>query len=182
MVRRMNSKTSEKYIKFNWESLVYWIAVVILFTLVLIFCFYRLGESTISDWDEARHGVNAYEMMQNREWIVTTYKGNPDYWNLKPPLSEWIICAFFSIFGYTRTVFRIYSAVSMFLCAGILFIWSYKRIGRIGACLPFLLCLQYILCGLIIAQGLVTLIVCSFCYVRLAHSALPKHVLAAQHL
>lgn len=105
----------------------------LLFAVLAILCFYRLGEGTVVDWDEARHGVSAYEMSRSGEWIVTTYKGSPDYWNLKPPLSEWAICAFFAAFGYSRAVFRAYSACSMFLCAILVFLWSWKRNGKIAA-------------------------------------------------
>lgn len=105
----------------------------VLLAALLTFCFYGLGAVPIADWDEARHGVSAYEMMQNREWIVTTYRGSPDYWNLKPPLSEWMICLFFALFGYTRTAFRAYSALSMFLCGVLMMVWGWKRTGKIGA-------------------------------------------------
>lgn len=51
--------------------------------------FTNLGETGISDCDEARHGINAYEMMQSGDYVVTTYRGEPDYWNLKPPLTDY---------------------------------------------------------------------------------------------
>src|SRR5436309_3166758 len=63
--------------------------------LVLLFAafnvFVGLGESRIDDSDEARYGVSAYEMVQNRSLVVTTYAGMPEYWNLKPPLGYWLI-------------------------------------------------------------------------------------------
>ena len=107
-------------------------AAFLLFVLAM-FCFYRLGDKPIYDFDEARHGVSAYEMIRSGDWIVTTYKERPDYWNLKPPLSEWIICAFFAVLGYTKTAFRAYAAISVFLCVLMLFVWSWKRIGKAGA-------------------------------------------------
>lgn len=111
----------------------FYICAALLFTVLAMFCFYRLGDKPIYDFDEARHGASAYEMMQSGEWIVTTYQGTPDYWNLKPPLSEWIICAFFALFGYTKTAFRAYAAISVFLCVVMLFMWSWKKIGKCGA-------------------------------------------------
>ena len=65
------------------------LAAGILFLALL--CFYHLDYGELMDWDEARHGVSAYEMLQTGEPIVTTYAYSPDYWNLKPPLSEWLI-------------------------------------------------------------------------------------------
>ena len=55
-----------------------------------LLCFYKLGVGELCDWDEARHAVSAYEMIQTGEPIVTTYEYSNDYWNLKPPLSEWL--------------------------------------------------------------------------------------------
>ena len=54
-------------------------------------CFGNLGEWHIEDYDEARHGINAYEMIQNNDYLVHTFRGEPDLWNTKPPLSFWLI-------------------------------------------------------------------------------------------
>ena len=111
----------------------FYTSAAVLLVILCLFCFYRLGDRAIYDADEARHGASAYEMIQSGEWIITTYKGTPDYWNLKPPLSEWAICTFFAIFGYTKASFRAYSAVSMFLCVVLLFVWSWRRSGKAGS-------------------------------------------------
>jgi hypothetical protein len=83
--------------------------------LVLLFtafnAFVGLGESRIDDSDEARYGVSAYEMVQSRSLVVTTYAGQPEYWNLKPPLGYWLIALSFYLFGVSPFTLRLPAAL-----------------------------------------------------------------------
>jgi 4-amino-4-deoxy-L-arabinose transferase-like glycosyltransferase len=85
------------------------------FLLVLLFTacnlFVGLGESRIDDSDEARYGVSAYEMVQNRSLLVNTYAGQPEYWNLKPPLGYWPIALCFYLFGASPFTLRLPAAL-----------------------------------------------------------------------
>src|SRR5258707_2488977 len=63
--------------------------------------FAGLGSVSLNDSDEARYGVAAWEMLQHRSFIVTTYGVQPEYWNLKPPLGYWLMSPSFWIFGPT---------------------------------------------------------------------------------
>lgn len=40
-------------------------------------------------WDESRVANNAIEMAKYGGWIVTTFGGVPDHWEIKPPLLVW---------------------------------------------------------------------------------------------
>lgn len=62
-------------------------------------CFARLDIASLQHWDEARHGVNGYEMFKSHNYIVNTYNYENDYFNLKPPLSYWGIILGFKLFG-----------------------------------------------------------------------------------
>ena len=42
-------------------------------------------------WDESRIANNAIEMAMHGGWIVTTFGGVPDHWQLKPPLLVWVM-------------------------------------------------------------------------------------------
>ena len=83
--------------------------------LVLLFAafnvFVALSESRIDDSDEARYGVSAYEMVQSRSLVVTTYEGMPEYWNLKPPLGYWLIALSFYLFGVSPLTLRLPAAL-----------------------------------------------------------------------
>src|ERR1051326_3802768 len=44
-------------------------------------------------WDESRVANNAIEMAKQGGWLVTTFGGVPDHWELKPPLLIWAMAA-----------------------------------------------------------------------------------------
>lgn len=73
--------------------------------------FWLLGDMPIKNWDEARHGVSAYEMLAGGDYWVNTYQGQPDYWNLKPVLSFWPQLAGFNVAGFTPLGLRLFSAL-----------------------------------------------------------------------
>jgi len=77
-------------------------------------CFFKLSGGELKDWDEARHGVSAYEMLQSGHFLVNTYQHAPDYWNAKPPLSFWSTALGFFLFGKTPLGLRFFSA--LFAC------------------------------------------------------------------
>lgn len=93
----------------------YWICFLLLTALTAFLCFRCLGIGAIDSWDEARHGISAYEMMQSGNYLVNTFARKADYWNVKPPLSFLMVAAGFSLFGYTAVGLRFFSALSYFL-------------------------------------------------------------------
>lgn len=94
----------------------FYVPIFILLSGVLFYlCFYHLDVKWVSEWDEARHGVNAYEMYKNKNLIVNTYNYSNDYWNLKPPLSYWGIMIGFKLFGFRVFSLRFYSALCYFI-------------------------------------------------------------------
>ncbi|GKU27097.1 hypothetical protein CFOLD11_39240 [Clostridium folliculivorans] len=112
----------------------YYYALLLIILAITVFSLtYRLGVAPIKDWDEARHGVNAYEMLKNNNYIVNTFNYENDYYNLKPPLSYWGIILGFKIFGYNLIGFRAISVLSAFLTIIIVAVFSYKRFGRIAS-------------------------------------------------
>jgi len=92
--------------------------------------FAGLGSVALNDSDEARYGVSAWEMLQHRSFIVTTYAGEREYWNLKPPLGYWLMALSFYLFGPTPFALRFPSALcALGVVAGTL--WIGRRwLGR----------------------------------------------------
>ncbi len=133
---------SKKSIKPKRKPALYWAC----FALVLIFAVYNafwgLDNDLISDWDEARHGVNAIEMLENENFIVNTYDGEADYYNVKPPISSWFMALSFRIFGYNLIGMRFFSALCLPIIAlsAMLFLnkycgsWASICCGAIFAC------------------------------------------------
>jgi 4-amino-4-deoxy-L-arabinose transferase-like glycosyltransferase len=83
---------------------------------LLILCFfifiYKIDAYPLRLWDEARNGINAFEMIHDHNYLVTHFLGQPDTWNTKPPLFIWIVAAFFKVLGINELSLRLPSAVS----------------------------------------------------------------------
>ncbi len=117
----------------RWRSIGYWLGFLLLLTGAGFLLFSRLGDFVICECDEARHGANAYEMLQSGNYVVSTYEGEVDYFNLKPPLSFYGIMLGYRLFGFTALGLRFYSALSMFLCIAIVALWLKRRCGSIAS-------------------------------------------------
>lgn len=115
----------------GWQAPAAWQALLMaaLFAVGGYLLFANLGATRIMDYDEARHGVNAYEMIQNDDYLVQTYGGEPDYWNLKTPLSFWSIALSYRLFGYNAFALRFYSALSALLSMAAIACWAVRRFG-----------------------------------------------------
>lgn len=97
----------------------YWIFFAAGVLVLAFYCFRCLDVKYVDSWDEARHGVNAYEMMQNHDYIRHTYNYEVDDYNLKPSLSYWTIVLGFRIFGYSVLGLRFFSAL-FYLLTGVI--------------------------------------------------------------
>lgn len=95
----------------------YVLCFALLIALIAFLSFYKLDVKYVDPWDEARHGVNAYEMLNGGSLIQNTYLRQADYYNLKPPLSMWCIMISMAIFGNTVFALRFYSALCYVLLA-----------------------------------------------------------------
>ena len=103
------------------------------------FAFKNLDVYTLQPWDEARHGISAYEMMQTGDPIVTTYLYSPDYWNLKPPLSEYFQVLGYRLFGFNAMGLRFFSALLWLCSAGIAALLAKRHMGAVAG-LAVLIC------------------------------------------
>ncbi|MBU1164377.1 glycosyltransferase family 39 protein [Patescibacteria group bacterium] len=84
--------------------------------------FNNLGQATVFDWDEARYGVNALEIIKNDHWIALHYNGYPDLYNVRPPLGAWLIAMSFTIFGFSEFALRFWSALFAVLTVGLVYL------------------------------------------------------------
>lgn len=92
--------------------------------------FHKLDQHPIKIWDESRYAVNAFEMQNNSNPLIVTYKGKPDYWNSKPPLGVWLIHLSCEIFGYNELGVRIPSALAGVSILLLLIFYSRKLLGN----------------------------------------------------
>jgi 4-amino-4-deoxy-L-arabinose transferase-like glycosyltransferase len=121
----------------------YRLCVALVLAVMALNVFLRLATSRIDDSDEARYGVSAFEMLHSRSFLVTTYGGRPEYWNLKPPLGYWLMAGSYWLFGHTAFAMRLPSA--LFALAVVA--------ATIGFCKRWCNRRQAILAGLILATS-----------------------------
>lgn len=96
---------------------------------IAINCFYNLSHGMLMDWDEARHGVSAWEMLQSGDFLVNTYGGVPDYWNTKPPMSFWSVALGYTLFGDNPFGLRFFSALSICAALFLTLLFCARRFG-----------------------------------------------------
>lgn len=124
-------KQAKAYLSFiNIIEKLYIPIFIILAMITFFFCFYHLDSGYVNSFDEARHGINAYEMLKSGNLFVNTYGYENDYWNLKPPLSYWCIMIGYKIFGYNIFGMRFYSALSYFITVIVIALFA-RRYGRL---------------------------------------------------
>ncbi|OSZ82551.1 hypothetical protein CAP35_04590 [Chitinophagaceae bacterium IBVUCB1] len=121
---------------------LYWLFLMLIIVSIPIFA--HLDELPLQLWDESRLAVNALEMTQTGNMLVTTYEYLPDMWNVKPPLMVWLIAASMKLFGYNEFAVRFPSAIITLLTCMFLFRFMHKNTGN--ARLAFLSCIILISC------------------------------------
>ncbi|MBA3901452.1 MAG: glycosyltransferase family 39 protein, partial [Bacteroidetes bacterium] len=102
---------------------------LILFLLLILAyfpIFSHLNTLPIRIWDESRLALNAYEMAQSGNLIVTSYEGEPDMWNTKPPLMIWMQAGLIKLIGLDELAIRLPSAIAVFFTCITLFIFSLR--------------------------------------------------------
>ena len=90
---------------------------------------YRLGNESLTEWDESLYATSAFEMLESGNWVVTTFNGTTDYYNSKPPLNVWLIALSIKAFGPSLTAMRIPSILAAWLTIVVLLWWSHRRFG-----------------------------------------------------
>jgi 4-amino-4-deoxy-L-arabinose transferase-like glycosyltransferase len=118
-----------KQVSANFEEKKMLIALLIL---IPIAYFLRINSYQLL-FEEPRRALVALEMLIADNWIVPTTNGTL-YYN-KPPLYNWVLIGFFSLFGKAEWVVRLPSILSLFITAIIHYRISRKYIGNQAALL-----------------------------------------------
>ena len=75
-------------------------------------------------WDESRLAINAYEMLNDKNHLVTHFEGKPDMWNTKPPFMIWCQVFCMKLLGVNELAVRLPSAIAAFLTCLVLLFFS----------------------------------------------------------
>ncbi|MFN7978136.1 MAG: glycosyltransferase family 39 protein [Vicinamibacterales bacterium] len=84
----------------------------------------RLGGEMVDVWDESLYANSALEMVRCGDWLVTTFLGQPDYYNSKPPLNVWLIALLFKLIGPGLWTLRAWSVASAFATIAVVRAWT----------------------------------------------------------
>ncbi|HYS27793.1 MAG TPA: glycosyltransferase family 39 protein [Vicinamibacterales bacterium] len=84
---------------------------------------WRLNNELVSEWDESLYAISAWEMIRSGRWIGTTFLGNLDYYNVKPPLNVWLVALSFKAFGASLVSMRLVSTLSACCTVAVLQVW-----------------------------------------------------------
>ena len=88
-----------------------------------------LRELPVQIWDEARLAINALEMRNSGNWLVPTFHGEIDLWNLKPPLATWLAALSMDILGINELALRLPSLLAAILTTFAVFLFT-RRVSN----------------------------------------------------
>jgi 4-amino-4-deoxy-L-arabinose transferase-like glycosyltransferase len=94
---------------------------------------FRLNREFVTAWDESLYATSAAEMVRSGNWLVTTFHGDVDYYNSKPPLNVWLIAISFKLFGISLWSLRLPSVIAAWLTMAVLQRWTRKTFGAVTA-------------------------------------------------
>ena len=92
---------------------------------------FRLGSEFVGEWDESLYAISAWEAVDKGSWIGTTFLGELDYYNTKPPMMVWLIALTFKAFGLSLTTLRLVPALSAWVTVAVLQYWAKRCFGSI---------------------------------------------------
>ncbi len=112
-----------------------WFLILILTALCIYLFFFKLGASTLWNFDEPIYGEVAKEMLKIGDWITPHFNYQP--WFDKPPLYMWLTGLTFRFFGWNEFTTRLWSA--LFGLGGVVVVYFLgksifsKRVGFLAA-------------------------------------------------
>lgn len=99
---------------------------------------FRVGSEFVTEWDESLYAISAWEALDKGSWVGTTFLGELDYYNTKPPLLVWLTALAFKAFGPSLTSLRVVPALSAWMTVAVLQHWTKRCFGPIVALLSSL--------------------------------------------
>lgn len=122
--------------------------LIILLAIIAFPLFAYLDYLPIRLWDESRLAVNSYEMFKSGNWLILTFKGEPDFWNAKPPMMIWMQVLSMKLVGISELALRLPSAfAAVFNCLLIFWFFAVKHKNTLlglFACLVLVTCIGYV--------------------------------------
>jgi 4-amino-4-deoxy-L-arabinose transferase-like glycosyltransferase len=90
---------------------------------------FRIGHELVMQWDESLYAVSAWEMLKSGKWTATTFLGELDYYNTKPPLNVWLMALSFKAFGFSLVSLRLPSILAAWTTVAVVLFWMRRCLG-----------------------------------------------------
>jgi len=103
--------------------IVFFICAAVL-AVAFLLIFYRLGEGSLYNWDEAIYAQVSKEMFTSHQWFTLMWNGAPFFH--KPPLEFWLTSLSYSLFGITEFAARFWAAFFAFGTLILTFVLGYR--------------------------------------------------------
>lgn len=110
------------------EKIIHFVIVGILAVCIIFLLFFNLGETYLTNWDEAWYADISRNMVQTVNFVTPTW--NNEVFFEKPPLYFWLSSLFFTIFGVSEFTVRLTSAISGIGIAIVLYFLGKNLFGR----------------------------------------------------
>jgi 4-amino-4-deoxy-L-arabinose transferase-like glycosyltransferase len=107
-----------------------WLWGILLVAILYFPVFLHLDTPPVRLWDESRLAMNAVEMYHNGFSLVTTFDGEPDMWNTKPPLMIWLQVICMKVFGIGELALRLPAALAGLATCLIMVLFSRNITGQ----------------------------------------------------
>jgi 4-amino-4-deoxy-L-arabinose transferase-like glycosyltransferase len=119
----------------NWAR---WLISAGVFGLALVLLFYRLGDGSLHDWDEAIYAQVAKELFLSHDWGTLTWNGYPFFH--KPPVYFWLTALTYWTIGINELTARLWPAIFGFGVIVLTFVLGVRfRSWAVGATAVLLL-------------------------------------------
>lgn len=110
-------------------------ATFLVFAIIAVVCFFRLGSETIHETDEGFAGTRADSFSRHGGWVLSYDDVDEDQPQFrKPPLLYWLVAVLFKVLGHTTWAVRLPTALAGFLSAVLLYRLARGALGE-GAAL-----------------------------------------------
>jgi 4-amino-4-deoxy-L-arabinose transferase-like glycosyltransferase len=114
----------ERLPNFLVPSIARWSVCIGVLAVSLALLFYRLGDGSLYDWDEAIYAQAAKEVLQARAWGSLTWDGYPFFH--KPPLYLWLTALTYHVIGIHEFAARLWAALFGFAVLVLTFVFGVR--------------------------------------------------------
>jgi 4-amino-4-deoxy-L-arabinose transferase-like glycosyltransferase len=116
MTDQSNSQGRDS-LRATWLQGSHW-PVAVYLVLAFAILFFRLGASSLLDWDEGLYAQISKEIVRTHDWLTLHWRGQS--WFEKPPLFMWLTAVAYKIGGISEFSARVVSALAAVALFGLL--------------------------------------------------------------